>query len=154
MLDLLRRQFFMFSPKKYRKQLLDLGIEGMEIDVSTIDNAMTTLNELNEIEKILKKIRYNVRADIRKIIRDYFTKLKDLDESNNKKGLISRKKSISKIIKEKKRLIKERNLTIAIYEVVENTIDDYLDQIENSRSYIKKSIERGVSNNKFFFILI
>ena len=144
----------MFSPKKYRKQLLDLGIEGMEIDVSTIDNAMTTLNELNEIEKILKKIRYNVRADIRKIIRDYFTKLKDLDESNNKKGLISRKKSISKIIKEKKRLIKERNLTIAIYEVVENTIDDYLDQIENSRSYIKKSIERGVSNNKFFFILI
>ena len=76
-----------------------------------------------------------------------------MDESNNKKGLISRKKSISKIIKEKKRLIKERNLTIAIYEVVENTIDDYLDQIENSRSYIKKSIERGVSNNKFFFIL-
>jgi uncharacterized membrane protein YgaE (UPF0421/DUF939 family) len=129
----------MFSPKKYRKQLLDLGIEGMEIDVSTIDNAMNTLNE---IEKILKKIRYNVRADIRKIIRDHFTKLKDLDESNNKKSLIGRKKSISKIAKEKKILIKERNHTIAIYEVIENTIDDYLDQIENSRSYIKKSIER------------
>ena len=45
----------MIGPKKYRKQLLDLGIEGMEIDVSTIDNAMDTLNKLNEIEKILKK---------------------------------------------------------------------------------------------------
>ena len=51
----------MFSTKKYLKQLLDLGIECMEIDVSTIDGAMNNLNELNEIEKILKKIRYNVR---------------------------------------------------------------------------------------------
>ena len=47
----------MLGPKKYRKQLFDLGIEGMEIDVSTIDNAMDTLNQLNEIEKILKKIQ-------------------------------------------------------------------------------------------------
>jgi len=119
----------------------------MEIDVSTIDNAMNTLNELNEIEKILKKIRYNVRADIRKIRRDYMTKLKEVDESaNNKKGLMGRKKSVSKITQEKKTLTKERNLTIATYEVVENTIDDYLDQIENSRTYIKNSIERRVGN--------
>ncbi len=140
----------MFSTKKYRKQLLDLGIEGMEIDVSTIDNAMNTSNELNEIEKILKKIRYNVRVDIRKIRMDYMTKLKEVDESaNNKKGLIGRKKSVSKITQEKKTLTKERNLTIATYEVVENTIDDYLDQIKNSRSYIKNSIQRRVGNKSF-----
>ena len=63
----------MIGPKKYRKQLFDLGIEGMEIDVSTIDNAMDTLNKLNEIEKILKKIRYNVRTDIRRIRLDYIS---------------------------------------------------------------------------------
>ncbi|MBZ2165708.1 hypothetical protein [Methanobacterium spitsbergense] len=135
----------MIGPKKYRKQLFDLGIEGMEIDVSTIDNAMDTLNKLNEIEKVLKKIRYNVRTDIRRIRLDYMAKLQEVDKSANKKsGLFGRKKSVSKIVQEKKMLTKERNLTIATYDVVENTIDDYLDQIENSRYYIKNSIQRRV----------
>ncbi len=136
----------MFGPKKYRKQLLDLGIEGMQVDVSTIDVAMDTLNQLNEMEKILKKIRYNVRADIRRIRLDYVTKLREVDESANiKTGFFSKKKkSVSKITQEKKTLTKERNLTIATYDVVENTIDDYLDQIENSKYYIKNSIQRRV----------
>jgi hypothetical protein len=136
----------MFGPKKYRKQLLDLGIEGMQVDVSTIDIAMDTLNQLNEMEKILKKIRYNVRADIRRIRLDYVTKLREVDESANiKTGFFSKKKkSVSKITQEKKMLTKERNLTIATYDVVENTIDDYLDQIENSKYYIKNSIQRRV----------
>lgn len=136
---------FMFGPKSYRKQLLDLGIEGMEIDVSTIDNAMGTLNKLNEIEKVLKKIRYNVRTDIRKIRLDYMAKLQEVEQSaNQKSGILRRKKSVSQIVQEKKMLTKERNLTIATYDVVENTIDDYLDQIENSRFYIKNSIQRRV----------
>jgi hypothetical protein len=134
------------GPKKYRQHLLDLGIEGMEIDTSTIDNAMNTLNELNEIEKVLKKIRYNVRTDIRKIRLDYMTKLQEVDKSANIKTGIFRKKKkpVSEIVKEKKKLIKERNITIATYDVVENTIDDYLDQIENSRYYIKNSIQKRV----------
>ncbi len=135
----------MLGPKKYRKQLLDLGVEGMEIDVSTIDSAMNTLNTLNEMEKILKKIRYNVRTDIRRIRLDYMTKLQEVDRSANKKtGFFGRKKSVSNIVQEKKSLTKERNLTIATYDVVENTIDDYLDQIENSKYYIKNSIQRRV----------
>ena len=135
----------MFSPKKYRKQLLDLGIEGMEIDVSTIDNAITTLNELSEIEKILKKIRYNVRADIRNIRLNYMGKLQEIDRtSGEKQGLFRKKKSVSQIVKEKKKITKERNITIATYDVVENTIDDYLDQIEQSEYYIKNSIQRRV----------
>jgi hypothetical protein len=138
----------MLGPKKYRKQLLDLGVEGMEIDVSTIDNAMDTLNTLNEMEKILKKIRYNVRTDIRRIRLDYMTKLQEVDRSADKKtGFFGRKKSVSKIVQEKKSLTKERNLTIATYDVVENTIDDYLDQIENSKYYIKNSIQRRVGND-------
>ena len=135
----------MMSPKVYRRQLFDLGIEGMKIDVSTIDNAMDTLNKLNEIEKVLKKMRYNVRADIRNIRLEYMGKFQDVDRSaNDKVGLFRRKKSVSKVVEEKKTLTKERNLTIATYDVVENTIDDYLDQIENSRYYIKNSIQRRV----------
>ncbi len=135
----------MLGPKKYRKQIFELGIEGLEIDVSSIDVAMDTLNQLNDMEKILKKIRLNVRADIRKIRLDYVTKLKEVDQSTNvKKGLFSRNKSVSNITEEKKRLTRERNLTIATYDVVENTIDDYLDQIDNSKYYIKNSIQRRV----------
>jgi hypothetical protein len=133
------------SPKKYRQQLLDLEIDGFEIDTSTINNAMDTLNKLNELEKILSKIRYNVRADIRNIRLDYMGKLQEVDTSvNEKQGLLRRKKSVSQVIKEKKALTKERNLTIATYAVVENTIDDYLDQIEQSKFYIKGSIQHRV----------
>ena len=133
------------SPKKYRQQLLDLEIDGFEIDTSTINDAMETLNKLNELEKILSKIRYNVRADIRNIRLDYMGKLQEVDKSvNEKQGLLRRKKSVSQVIKEKKVLTKERNLTIATYSVVENTIDDYLDQIEQSKFYIKGSIQHRV----------
>lgn len=133
------------SPKKYRQQLLDLEIDGFEIDTSTIDNAMETLNKLNELEKILNKIRYNVRADIRTIRMDYMGKLQEVDRSaNEKQGLLRRKKSVSQVVKEKKVLTKERNLTIATYAVVENTIDDYIDQIEQSKYYIKSSIQHRV----------
>jgi hypothetical protein len=133
------------SPKKYRQQLLDLEIDGFEIDTSTIDNAMETLNQLNEFEKILNKIRYNVRADIRNIRLDYMGRLQEVDKSaNQKQGLLRRKKSVTQVVKEKKGLTKERNLTIATYTVVENTIDDYLDQIEQSQYYIKSSIQHKV----------
>ncbi len=103
----------MLGPKKYRKQLLELGIEGMEVDVSTIDIAMDTLNQLNEIEKILKKIRYNVRADIRRIRLEYVTKLKEVDQSANvKTGLFSRKPSVSKITERKKKLTRKEILRL------------------------------------------
>lgn len=129
----------------YRQQLLDLEIDGFEIDASTIDHAMDTLNKLNEYEKVLNKIRYNVRADIRNIRLDYMGKLQEIDKSaNQKQGLLKRKKSVSQIVKEKKGLTKERNLTIASYAVVENTVDDYLDQIEQSKFYIKNSIQHRV----------
>ena len=135
----------MISPKKYRQQLLDLELDGFEIDVSTIDNAMDTLTKLNELEKILSKMRYNLRADIRLIRLDYMGRLQEVDKTaNEKQGLFRRKKSVSKLVQEKKALTKERNLTIATYAVVENTIDDYLDQIEQPKFYIKGSIQHRV----------
>ena len=73
------------------------------------------------------------------------TKLQAIDKSGKEKtGILKRKKSVTKIVQEKKKVIKERNLTIATYDVVENTIDDYLDQIENSKYYIEQSIQRRV----------
>ncbi|KAF5069449.1 hypothetical protein [Methanobacterium aggregans] len=132
----------MISPKKYRQQIDSLGIEGMLIDVSSIDRAMNTINELDDLEKILKKVRHNLRIDIRNIRLEYLNKMKETEQQPN--GLFKRKKSTEKIIKEKKILLKEKNLKIAAYEVVEDAINDYLSQIDSSRLYIKNSIQGRV----------
>lgn len=134
----------MNGPKKYRQQINDLGIDGMEIDISSIDVAMSTLNELNELEKILKKIRHNIRTDTRKLRLDYIQMMHEVEDS---KGSFGRKKSTEKKIKEKKALLKERNIKVSTYEVVEDTIDGYISQIESSKIYIMNSIQDRVGNS-------
>jgi ribosome recycling factor len=133
----------MVSPRRYREQLENLEIEGIEIDVSSIRNAMEVLNSLEEYEKVLKQIRYNIRSDVRNIRMDYLDKLQEI-ENPKKKGLFGREKSKEKILKEKKALKKARDLEIAAYDIVENMIDNYLGQIEDARDYIRHSIEKKV----------
>lgn len=133
----------MVSPRRYREQLENMEIEGLEIDVSSIRKAMEVLNSLEEYEKVLRQIRYNVRSDVRNIRMDYLDKLQKIDGSN-KKGLLGREKSKEKILKEKKSLKKDRDVEIAAYDIVENMIDNYLAQIEDARDYIRHSIEKKV----------
>ncbi len=133
----------MVSPRRYREQLENLEIEGLEIDISSIRNAMEVLNTLEEYEKILRQIRYNIRSDVRNIRMNYLDKLQEI-ENPKKKGLFGREKSKDKILKEKKALKKDRDLEIAAYDIVENMIDNYLGQIEDARDYIRHSIEKKV----------
>ncbi|WJI08965.1 hypothetical protein FGU46_02095 [Methanobacterium sp. CWC-01] len=133
----------MVSPRRYREQLENLEIEGLEIDVSSIRDAMEVLNSLEEYEKVLRQIRYNVRSDVRNIRMDYLDKLQKIEDPN-KKGFFGRERSKEKILKEKKALKKDRDLEIAAYDIVENMIDNYLAQIEDARDYIRHSIEKKV----------
>jgi len=132
----------MFGPNTYRKQLEELGIDGMEIDVSTMEKAMGTLNYLRDLESVLKKLRLNIRTDIRQIRRDYLKLMREVEEAPEKNRRLLGRKS-DKITK-KKSLIKERNNKIAAYDLVETMIDNYLVQIEDARIYIRKSIEKRV----------
>lgn len=134
----------MVGPNIYRKQIEELGIEDMVIDTSSLTGIMDSLKEIEEMEKVLKMIRYNLRSDLRMIRADYITKIRDLEESAEKKGLFGRKMSSKELFKKKKALIKERNVTIAAYEVVEKMIDNYLDQIDESRIFINQYIESKV----------
>lgn len=136
------------SPKKYRKQITDLGIEGMEIDVSSIDEAMETLNDLDTIEKILKKIGDNVKTDMRKIRRDYINELHELGVSSRSQGIFHRKKSTRKLIKEKKAIENDRDSKMAAYEKVEDTVTDYIDQIEDSKIYIADVIKKRLGDDQ------
>jgi len=130
--------------KMYRKQLSEIGIEDMEIDVSSLQNAMDTMQKLDDIELILKKIRFNLHTDIRKVRVDYMGRMQDLDEQLNKPKLFGRKRSADEIIRKKKSLMKERKMKIASYEMIENMVNNYLSQIEESRRYIKNHIQKKV----------
>jgi hypothetical protein len=128
----------------YSQQIDELGIEDIEIDVSSIEAAMDSLNKLAEMEDILKKIRYNLHIDIRKIRMEYLKKYRELEECSKKPGFLGRKKSSEKIIKKKKSLIKERDLEIKSCEIVEKVINNYLEQIEDSNAYIRDFLQNKV----------
>ncbi len=134
----------MVGPNIYRKQIEELGIEGMEIDTSSLKAVMDSLEHIEEMEKVLKMIRYNLRSDLRMLRADYIQRIRELEESAEKKGFFGRKKSNKEIFKKKKALIKERNTTIAAYEVIEKMIDNYLSQIDDSRIFINRYIENKV----------
>ena len=133
----------MFGPKIYQQQLDELEIDGMVIDVSNIQKAMETMNELEELESVLKKIRHNIRTDIRSIRKEYIQIINEFNLSPEESRELSARK-VQKRIKKKKEIIKKRNSKIKSYELIENVVDNYLTQISDAQIYIKNSIERLV----------
>ena len=132
------------NPKIYRKQISEIGIEDMVIDVSSLQKAMETMSQLDDLEKVLNKIKFNLHTDMRNLRVEYMKKIQNVDESSKKKGLFGRKISVDSIMKKKKTLKKERRANIAAYEIIENLVNDYLNQIEESRRYIKNYIQQKV----------
>jgi len=133
------------NPKIYRKQIEEIGIEDMVIDVSSLQKAMQTMMELDELEKVLNKIKFNLHTDIRNLRVLYMQKMQDIDESAHTKGFLGRKKSNETIVREKKALKKERSANITAYEIIEDLVNNYLAQIEESRTYIQNHIQKKVT---------
>ena len=132
------------NPKYYRRQIAEIGIEDMVIDVSSLQKAMKTMNELDELEKVLNHIKFNLRTDIRNLRVEYMQMIQEADSLINKRSILGRKKTIDDVRRKKKALKKERNTNIAAYEIIENLINDYLKQIDESRLYIKNHIQMKV----------
>ncbi|HOI71264.1 MAG TPA: hypothetical protein PL055_00375 [Methanobacterium sp.] len=132
------------NPKLYRKQIAEIGIEDMEIDISSLQNAMETMSQLNELEKVLNQIKFNIRSDIRNLRVEYMWMIHEADDLINKKSIFGKKKTIDDVMRKKKVLKKERDTNIAAYEIIENLINDYIKQIEESRIYIKNHIQMKV----------
>ena len=127
----------MISPKVYQQQIQDLGIEGLVVSPGNIEEALILLDALEEIEKILERIRHNIRIDIRAIRIDYMEKIKDIKDSSKVMGLYSKQRSMKDKISDKRKLIDERDLKIAPYESIEYTVDEYLRQIKSIKNYLK-----------------
>ncbi|WP_414468999.1 hypothetical protein [Methanobacterium sp. ACI-7] len=115
----------MISPKVYQKQIEDLGIEGKKIFPQSTHDAHIIFEELKYIEKVLDHIRYNIRMDTRAIRKEYIKKLNEVDLNSSKNK-----------IKQKRNLIEERDLKISQYESIIYTIDHYLKQIKDAKSYV------------------
>jgi hypothetical protein len=131
----------MISPKIYEKQIQNLGIEGKEIFPKNKDEAIILLDELENIEKILERIRINIRMDIRALRKDYMDKIREIGDSSRPKGNYD-KRSLKNKIKDKRELIDERDLMIAPYESIEYLIDDYLTQINDAKSYVMNYLKK------------
>ncbi|OEC84328.1 MULTISPECIES: hypothetical protein [Methanobacterium] len=127
----------MISPKVYQQQIQDLGIEGLVVSPGNIEEALNLLDALEEIEKILERIRHNIRIDIRAIRIDYMEKIKDIKDSSKVMGLYSKQRPMKDKINDKRKLIDERDLKIAPYESIEYTVDEYLRQIKSIKNYLK-----------------
>lgn len=132
------------NPKLYRKQIAEIGIEDMEIDISSLQSAMETMSQLNELEKLLNQIIFNIRSDIRNIRVEYMGMIHEADDLINKRSILGKKKTIDDVMRKKKMLKKERDSNIAAYEIIENLINDYIKQIGESRIYIKNHIQMKV----------
>ncbi len=127
----------MISPKLYQQQIQDLGIEGLIVSPKDVEEALILLDAFEETEKILERIRHNIRIDIRAIRIDYIEQIKNIKDSSKVMGLYSKQRSMKDKINDKRKLIDERDLKIAPYESIEYTVDEYLKQIKNVKKYLK-----------------
>ncbi|MDO8871054.1 MAG: hypothetical protein Q7V10_09965 [Methanobacteriaceae archaeon] len=127
------------NPKHYKKQIEKLGIDGFEIKPESLMDATTILMRLKEYQRILRQIKYNLRIDARNIRREYITKTDELNES-----LKENKKSDKKAKEAKKKLLKEKEELLAPYDALDNLIDGYIVQIEDSKIFLREFIKNQV----------
>jgi len=137
----------MISPKFYQKQIQDLEIEGMAIFPENSEEAIILFDELQNIEKILEHVRYNIRMDIRAIRKDYMNKIREIGNSSKFKDGYD-KRSLKNKTNERRQLVNERDLKIAPYESIEYMIDDYLRQIKSAKSYVMDYSKKAIENKQ------
>ncbi|MDZ4171305.1 MAG: hypothetical protein U1C19_04000 [Methanobacteriaceae archaeon] len=122
--------------KLYKQQISELGVEGFQLEPKSLMEATSLLTKLKEYQKVLKQIKFNIRIDARKIRKEYINNIEKVNESlkNNKK---TDKKARMAI-----KLLKiEKDEKIAPYDVLDNLIDNYIIQIEDSKIFLREYIK-------------
>lgn len=128
------------NPKLYKKQIEELGIDGLEIKPDSLIEATSMLIELKKYQNILMQIKYNVRIDSRNISKEYITKLDELNEHIETNS----ERKAKKIKEAQKKLLKEREEKLVPYDGLDILIDGYLVQIEDSKIFLREFIKNQV----------
>ncbi|MDI6819062.1 MAG: hypothetical protein QMC87_06895 [Methanothermobacter thermautotrophicus] len=112
------------DPRFYKEQVEELGIEGIEIDPSSEEEALRILREVEDAIRNLKRIRYNLHMDMRLIRREYLEKMRDPDIRGD--------------VKRRRALMDERDDLLGPYEGVDRIIDTLLEQLEEASIFLRE----------------
>lgn len=130
------------NPKFYQKQIAEVGVDGMEIEPSSLAEAMSLLVKLRNYKKLLEKIKFNLHMDMRSIRKEYLDKIQSLKEEPSRRGLFRKNLTEKDKRSTKKNIYEERDRILSPYEALERLIEDYLDQIEDSKTYLELFIQK------------
>ncbi|REE26317.1 MULTISPECIES: hypothetical protein [Methanothermobacter] len=112
------------DPRFYKEQVEELGIEGIEIDPSSEEEALRILREVEDAIRNLKRIRYNLHMDMRLIRREYLEKMRDPDIRGD--------------VKRRRALMDERDDLLGPYEGVDRIIETLLEQLEDASIFLRE----------------
>lgn len=112
------------DPRFYKEQVEELGIEGIEIDPSSEEEALKILREVEDAIRNLKRIRYNLHMDMRLIRREYLEKMRDPDIRGD--------------VKRRRALMDERDDLLGPYEGVDRIIETLLEQLEDASIFLRE----------------
>ncbi|WP_432703661.1 hypothetical protein ACRERI_08020 [Methanothermobacter thermautotrophicus] len=112
------------DPRFYKEQVEELGIEGLEINPSSEEEALQILREVEDGIRNLKRIRYNLHMDMRLIRREYLKKLRDPQV----RGDVNRRRA----------LIDERDNLLGPYGGVDRIIETLLEQLEEASIFLRE----------------
>lgn len=112
------------DPRFYKEQVEELGIEGIEIDPSSEEEALKILREVEDAIRNLKRIRYNLHMDMRLIRREYLEKMRDPDIRGD--------------VKRRRALMDERDNLLGPYEGVDRIINTLLEQLEEASIFLRE----------------
>ncbi|MFB2623249.1 MULTISPECIES: hypothetical protein [Methanothermobacter] len=112
------------DPRIYKEQVEELGVEGLEINPSTREEALELLEEVEEYIKNLKRIRYNLHMDMRIIRMQYLEKMRDPGVKDD--------------LRKRKSIMDERDDLLGPYEGVDRIIDALLDELDESAQFLRE----------------
>ncbi|AXV37930.1 MAG: hypothetical protein CIT01_06820 [Methanobacterium sp. BRmetb2] len=132
------------DPRFYREEISNLEIEGLNLDIDSVAEALQLLVKLKKIEKTLLKINYNIRMDTRSIRKEYLKRIEELNKPVKVMKVFNKKLNKKESLKVKKKIVDERDHRIKPYELLERLINDYLLQIHDAKNYLENFIEKNV----------
>ncbi|NPA71217.1 MAG: zinc ribbon domain-containing protein [Gammaproteobacteria bacterium] len=133
----------MASPKEYWQRIEELGLDHMEIEVSSIAEAKTALRRVRGLQKELRQIKKNINLDMKSIRAMYRQKMATAASTTSSIVSLFGKRKLAGQLRadEKRRLRMERDSILEPYESLKFTIDNLLLQLDAAKEQIQQFIE-------------
>ena len=140
----------MTTPERYLQIISEMGLEHLEIQVSSISEAKQLLSQMRDYQRQLRFLKRDINSEMRAIRAEYTAKMASAASTTS--GIVSLfgKRKLAGQIRaaEKRRLRSERDQILAPYENVKRVIDDLQIQIERAKVQLKAFIEQMRSSEK------